>query len=90
LLRRRRWAVGAGAVGLVCPLRLSYSVESVEDDAVTLTEITCSHDDTPLRSDRGSLRFLGPEALATFLTAAGFTITTQYGDRLAPCVPHLC
>ncbi|WP_344112501.1 hypothetical protein [Kribbella alba] len=28
----------------------------------------------PLRSDRGSLRFLGPEALGTFLTTAGFTI----------------
>ncbi|MDX6248981.1 MAG: hypothetical protein QOF10_2341 [Kribbellaceae bacterium] len=43
-------------------LRLSYSVESVDDDVVTLTEISSSRDDTPLRSDRGSLRFLGPEA----------------------------
>jgi hypothetical protein len=87
LLRRRRWAVGAGAVGLVCPLRLSYSVE---DDAVTLTEIACSRDDTPTPQRPRQPPLPRPEALATSLTTAGFTITTQYGDRLAPCVPHLC
>jgi hypothetical protein len=57
-----------------------HEVESVNGDVVTLTETTAERDNTVLRLDRASLRFLDVAALATFLTEAGFTIEDQHGD----------
>jgi len=61
-------------------LRMWHEVESVVADVVTLTETTAERDNTVLRVDRASLRFLDIPALAKFLTEAGFTIEDQYGD----------
>jgi SAM-dependent methyltransferase len=61
-------------------LRMWYEVESVVADVVTLTETTAERDNTVLRVDRASLRFLDVPALTGFLTRAGFTIEHQYGD----------
>ncbi|WP_331279877.1 methyltransferase domain-containing protein [Streptosporangium roseum] len=61
-------------------LRMWHDVESVVGDIVTFTETTAERDDTVLRVDRTSLRFLDVPALAKFLTEAGFTIEDQYGD----------
>jgi SAM-dependent methyltransferase len=70
------------------PLRMSYQVESVVGDVVTLTETTSDRAGGVLRVDRASLRFLDPDALAAALTTAGFTIEAQYGDfRRGPVTP---
>jgi SAM-dependent methyltransferase len=61
-------------------LRVWHEVESVVADVVTLTETTAERDNTVLRVDRASLRFLDVAALAAFLTGAGFAIENQYGD----------
>jgi SAM-dependent methyltransferase len=61
------------------PVRVSHEVESVVGDVVTLTETTSDPDGRPLRVDRGSLRFLDVDALAGFLSGAGFEIEAQYG-----------
>jgi hypothetical protein len=37
-------------------------------------------DGTVLRANRAALRFLDPQALGTFLDAAGFQVEAQYGD----------
>ncbi|WP_433257800.1 class I SAM-dependent methyltransferase [Streptosporangium sp. CA-135522] len=67
-----------GAAGR--PLRMWHEVESIVGDVVTFTETTAERDDTVLRVDRASLRFLDVPALASFLTEAGFTVEDQYGD----------
>ncbi|AXG78259.1 class I SAM-dependent methyltransferase [Streptomyces paludis] len=55
-------------------------VIAAEGDRVTFTHTYTSPTwDTPQQS-RSTLRFLTPEALTTALTAAGLTITAQYGD----------
>jgi SAM-dependent methyltransferase len=61
-------------------LRMIYHVENVEGDAVTFTETTALRDNTPLRTDRATLNFLGVDALNAVLTKAGFTVEAQYGD----------
>src|SRR5206468_12986768 len=61
-------------------LRMTYHVESVLGDVVTLTETTSDRAGAVLRVDRASLRFLAPDALAAALTRAGFTIESRYGD----------
>jgi SAM-dependent methyltransferase len=61
-------------------LRVSYQVEAVVGDVVTLTETTSDREGTPLRVDRASLRFLDVDTLAAFLSGAGFRIEAQYGD----------
>ena len=61
------------------PVRISYAVESVVDDVVTLTETTSAADGEALRVDRASLRFLDVAALEHFLTEAGYRIEAQYG-----------
>jgi SAM-dependent methyltransferase len=61
-------------------LAISYDVLEVRDGVVTLTENTSLRDGTPLRVDRGELRFVEPPALARFLAGAGFEIATQYGS----------
>ncbi len=60
-------------------VRISHEVESVIDDVVTLIETTSDPDGSPLRVDRGSLRFLDPAALTRRLTEAGLEIDRQYG-----------
>jgi SAM-dependent methyltransferase len=61
------------------PVRISYQVEAVVGDVVTLTETTSDPNGTPLRVDRASLRFLDLDTLAAFLSDSGFTIEAQYG-----------
>ena len=61
-------------------LRVFYTVESVVDDVVTLTEHYADPDGSVLRTDRGRLRFLDVATLGRFLTDAGFVIDAQYGD----------
>ena len=72
-------------------VRISYAVESVVGDVVTLTETTSDPDGAPLRVDRASLRFLDVDTLARFLADAGIAIEAQYGgwfqerlDRASP------
>jgi SAM-dependent methyltransferase len=60
-------------------LAISYDVLDVRDGVVTLTENTSLADGTPLRVDRGELRFVERADLARFLTSAGFEIAAQYG-----------
>jgi SAM-dependent methyltransferase len=62
------------------PIRISYEVEAVVGDVVTIVEITSDRDGAPLRRDRARLRFLGVDPLAAFLSGAGFRIEAQYGD----------
>ena len=61
-------------------LRVSYQVESVAADVVTLTETTATRDGEALRVDRGSLRFLDPEGVEAALGRAGFEVGAWYGD----------
>jgi SAM-dependent methyltransferase len=75
------------------PVRVWHRVESVAGDVVTVTETTGDPDGTPLRVDRGRLRFLDAPALAGFLADAGFAIQAQYGDwsraPLGPASPEI-
>jgi SAM-dependent methyltransferase len=61
-------------------LRLTHQVESIIGDLVTLTETISQPDGAILRTDRATLRFLGPPTLNAFLTDIGFIIDAQYGD----------
>jgi hypothetical protein len=58
---------------------VSYEVESVVDDLVTVTETTSDERGVPLRVDRATLRFLDIDTLARFLATAGFQIQARYG-----------
>jgi SAM-dependent methyltransferase len=74
-------------------VRISYDVEAVVGDVVTLTETTRDPDGTPLRVDRADLRFLDVDTLARFLTDAGFAIEAQYGgwfrEPVNPASPEI-
>ena len=91
-----RWTP-ENAVDVVDPsgqkLRLWYEVEEVADGVVTLSERTADQDGTPLRIDRGSLRFLDVDALRGFLAEAGLEIAAQYGgwfrEQLEPASPEI-
>jgi SAM-dependent methyltransferase len=61
-------------------LRVWHQVESITQDVVTVTETTATPGGAVLRVDRASLRFLANQTLSAFLTSAGFTIESQYGD----------
>jgi SAM-dependent methyltransferase len=61
-------------------LRMIYHVEQVEGDTVTFTETTALRDNTPLRTDRATLSFLGADSLNAVLTKTGFEVESQYGD----------
>ena len=61
-------------------LAINYDVLDVTDGVVTLTENTSTRDGTPIRVDRGQLRFVEQEALGRFLPQAGFEIAAQFGD----------
>jgi SAM-dependent methyltransferase len=81
---RRAWESWAGAQLEVTDrdgrqLRVWYEIEAVGEGLVTLTETTGTPDGTPLRTDRGSLRFLSVEALDAFLTETGFAVEEHYG-----------
>ena len=61
------------------PVRISYEVESVVGDVVTLTETTSDPDGPVLRVDRAILRFLDVDTLTGFLIDADFRIEARYG-----------
>ncbi len=61
-------------------LAIDYDVLDVTDGVVTLTENTSTRAGTPLRVDRGQLRFVEREALGRFLAEAGFEVAAQLGD----------
>ena len=61
-------------------LRLSYGIQDVVSDVVTLTETTATRSGEPLRVDRAQLRFLGMEQLQAFLGEANFEVEDVYGD----------
>lgn len=63
------------------PVRCTYQIEQpvVGNIVRSRNTFTSPAWDTPEIS-RGTLRFIDPEGLATFLTAAHLTIATQYGD----------
>lgn len=60
-------------------VRVSYDIESVVGDVVTVAETT-SQDGTVLRVDRADLRFVDVPTLNGFLADAGFEVEAQYGD----------
>ena len=62
------------------PVRVSYNVEAVVGDVITVTETTSAHDGTSLRIDRANLRFLDVDTLGQYLSDAGFQIEVAYGD----------
>jgi SAM-dependent methyltransferase len=61
---------------------ISYDVESVAGDVVTLSETTSDLEGTRLRADRASLRFLDIDTLAQYLADIGFEVEAQYGGWL--------
>jgi hypothetical protein len=63
-------------------VRISYGVESVESDVVTLTETTSDQAGMQMRVDRASLRFLDRDTVAGYLAEMGFTIEAQFGGWL--------
>jgi len=74
----------ANAIDIVDPagrqVRVSYAVESVGGDLVTVTETTSDERGVPLRVDRAIFRFLDIDTLARFLTTTRFQVEAQYGD----------
>lgn len=60
-------------------VRVTYQVQSIDGDVVTLTETTSDPEGTVLRVDRASLRFLDADALTRFLAEAGFVVDAQHG-----------
>ena len=61
-------------------VRVAYEVQEVTGDVVRFTEtLTGRWWDRP-QVAHGTLRFLGPQALATFLHEAGFAVDRQFGD----------
>ena len=75
------------------PVRITYEVEAVDGDVVTVTETTSDPAGTALRADRASLRFLGEDALTRFLDKAGFVVETRHGgwagEPLGPTSPEI-
>ncbi|MEU1514542.1 hypothetical protein ABZ490_20670 [Streptomyces sp. NPDC005811] len=68
------------AAGMLQVARARPDVEWILVDRVAFTHTYSSPGwDVPRRS-RSVLRFLGPEALAGFLTEAGLVVAEQYGD----------
>jgi SAM-dependent methyltransferase len=71
------------AIEVIDPLgramRVTYEVEGIDGDVVTLAETTSDAGGTVLRVDRGRLRFLDRDVLTRFLVEAGFGIDAQYG-----------
>lgn len=60
--------------------RVEYEVQDVKDDVVQLTETLAGQWWDGNQTEHGALRFLGPEALTTFLHKAGFVVDEQFGD----------
>ena len=63
-------------------VRISYQVEAVVGDVVTVSETTSDPDGTALRVDRASLRFLDVDKLEEYLREAGFSIEARHGGWL--------
>jgi SAM-dependent methyltransferase len=64
-------------------VRVTYALQEVTGDVVRLTETLAGRWWDRPRVGHGTLRFLGPEALAAFLHEAGFVIDRQFGDLAA-------
>lgn len=60
-------------------LRVWHDVEAVGAGRVTFTETTGTRDGTPLRVDRGTLRFVDAGTLDGLLRDAGFVVEERYG-----------
>ena len=60
-------------------VRVSYDVESVDRDVVTLTETTSDRAGTRLRVDRASLRFPDVDMVVDYLERTGYEIESQFG-----------
>jgi SAM-dependent methyltransferase len=60
--------------------RVEYAVQEVKGDVVRLTETLSGQRWDRPQTKHGALRFLGTEALTTFLHEAGFVVEEQFGD----------
>ncbi|MDQ3443864.1 MAG: hypothetical protein M3490_09680 [Chloroflexota bacterium] len=60
-------------------MRITYDVQSVDQDVVTFSETTSDPDGTVLRVDHARFRFLGIDRLSRFLADTGFAIDNQPG-----------
>lgn len=60
--------------------RVEYEVQDVKDDVVRFTETLSGQWWDRDQTEHGALRFLGREALTTFLHKAGFVVDDQFGD----------
>jgi SAM-dependent methyltransferase len=63
-------------------VRVRYEIQDVKDDVVRFTETLSGQWWDRQQTEHGVLRFLGPEALTTFLHEAGFVVDEQFGDWL--------
>jgi len=61
-------------------VRVTYELQDVTGDVVLFTEALSGKWWGRAQVNHGTLRFLGPETLATFLHDAGFVIDQQFGD----------
>ena len=61
-------------------VRMSHRVDAVDGELVSFTTTYTSAKWDEPRLSHSTLRFLGQESLAVFLTAAGFVVEEQYGD----------
>ena len=61
-------------------VEVTYEVQDVTGDVVRFTESLSGRWWDRPQTEHGALRFLGPDALATFLHEAGFVIAEQFGD----------
>jgi SAM-dependent methyltransferase len=60
--------------------RVEYEVQDVKDGVVRFTENLYGQWWDRQQTEHGTLRFLSPEALTTFLHKAGFAVNDQFGD----------
>ncbi|MBA3377877.1 MAG: class I SAM-dependent methyltransferase [Chloroflexia bacterium] len=61
------------------PVRITYDVQSVDEDVVAFSETTSDPDGTILRVDHARFRFLGIDRLSRFLADTGCAIDNQPG-----------
>jgi SAM-dependent methyltransferase len=74
-------------------VRVSWDVEVIAADVISLSEITTDRENALLRVDRAGLRFMDGETVRDFLLDAGFEIEAQFGDwdraALDPTSPEI-
>ena len=67
------------------PVLVSYVVQDIAGDVVTVTETLAGQWWPEPQTGRGRLRFLDPAAITAFLEGSGFVVEDQFGDwRRAP------